>query len=739
MAGEKLPFLFEIGTEEIPASYLPNYAKQMTELLDGFFTEAGLSHDKIICDWTPRRLAFFTPALQTVQAVKESDVKGPPTAVAFKDGIPTKAAEAFAAKTGLSVDALGRIEEGGREYLFARVKTGGALTSQLLREKIPALIKALRSPKSMRWDVKPTLFARPIRSLVVLLGEEIIPCDLDGLVASNLVNGHRFLNPGPFVQKSANWVEYRENLRAHSVLLSYEERCATIKAQLLALGGREESLDYDLLETCANLTEFPKAVKGKIAEDYLALPPEVLITTLKKHQKSFPCYGSDGKLEAAFLSVTNNDLKEESIIKTGYERVITARLADAKFFWDEDRKTPLSERVEKLKNVIFQKDLGTYYAKVVRVQKIVELLGKLTGKTAEAAVAAQAALISRADLTTAMVFEFPELQGTMGRIYAKVVDGLTPEAANAIEEMYQPRGANDAVPASLPGALLSIADKFDTIIGCVMVGLAPTGSADPYMLRRQTFGMLKTIIAHKLVFQLSELAHLVLKLLYEDSEAFKQNLAEAFAERFGLSENPDIRKLENIADGWFRPLPHVKSYEKQLIALFQGRFETVLKDLGVSYDIIQAVFGAPWPGIYINTQKALQLQAMKNDASFLTLCNVLERCVNIAKDEKKGKAAEKVETTLFSEEAEKKLWEAWQEARPAAAKLREEHRFGEAVALLAAKVAEPLDKYFNEVRIYADDAAVRSNRLAVLKEISETIKNGLADLSKVVPANQPKN
>lgn len=729
-----LPFFLEIGTEELPASYLPNYARQMKEDLDAFLTSAMLEHKEVVCAWTPRRLAFFCEAVAETQAVKESDVKGPPVAVSFKDGQPTKAAISFAAKVSLPIESVGRVEENGREYLFARVKEGGNPASELLKNKIPELIRGLRSPKSMRWDVKPTTFARPIRSLCCLLGNELIDCDLDGLRASRDIKGHRFLAPGPFEMKTADFAEYEKSLKEHFVILSFEERRNIIKEQLLKFGCLEERLDEELIDICANLTEYPNCVKGDIAPEYLELPPEVLITTLKKHQKSFPCYDAKGGLEAAFLSVTNNDLKEKDLIKTGYERVISARLSDARFFFNEDKEVTLRERRERLKTVVFQKDIGTYFSKTERVSCIATELGEMTGKAEAAEIAADAALISRSDLTTAMVFEFPELQGIMGRIYAERVDKVSPGEALAIEEMYKPRSAGDDLPETLPGAILSIADKIDTIIGCVTVGLAPTGSADPYMLRRQTFGLLKTIIAHKLSFKLSALVKIALELLEADSDSFKKNIVSMFTEKMGVAAAVQENELGLIAESWFAPHSDEAKLEKQISSLFTGRFETVLKEEGISYDIIQAVFGSPWPDILVTSLKAKELQEMKKDPEFLTLCNMLTRCVNIAKDEKKGKAAAEVDPALFTEKEEKELWSAWESVKPEAHALLENCEFGKAVKLIASKVAEPLDKFFTFVRIYADDKSVASNRLAVLKSISDTIQTKIADLSKVVTA-----
>ena len=402
--------------------------------------------------------------------------------------------------------------------------------------------------------------------------------------------------------------------------------------------------------------------------------------------------------------------------------------------FEEDLAVSLADRREKLKNVVFQKDIGTYYSKTERVKNIVLALGEMTGEVEAAKIAAEAAALSRSDLTTAMVFEFPELQGVMGRVYAEKVDKRSHECALAIEEMYKPRSAGDDLPRTLPGALLSIADKIDTIIGCVFVGLAPTGSADPYMLRRQTFGLLKTILKFDLRFKLSDLAVKTLSLLKDDSEDFRKNLTAAMAAHLKIEEVVQENEISILADSWFGPQAGSQELEKQLTSLFQGRFETVLKDEGISYDIIQAVFGAPWPGVTLVYRKAKELQEMKNDAEFGTLCNMLTRCVNIAKDVKKGKAADAVDPALFETPEEKKLWAKWQTARKEAKEELAAARFGAAAKKLASDVAAPLDAFFTNVRIYADDKAVASNRLAILKDISETIRNEIADLSKIVTA-----
>ena len=375
---------------------------------------------------------------------------------------------------------------------------------------LAGIIRSLRSPKSMHWEDKPTIFARPIRWLTAVLGSDCIPVVLDGLKADRITYGHRFISPEPISLDSADKETYLQALRAAHVMPDASDREQEIIRQLLALGAREDKLDQHLVSTCANLVEWPNVVRGSFDDAFLELPEPVLVTSLKKHQKSFPIHDKAGALSAGFLSVANNDLENTDLIRNGYERVIVARLADAKFFWDEDRKKSLADRVDDLKSVVFQQELGTYYAKAQRVQSLIRFLSEETGHAEESIPAERAALIDRTDLVTAMVYEFPELQGTMGSVYARVVDNEPAEVADAISEMYQPRSADDALPASMPGALLSIADKVDTITGCCSIGFGPTGSADPYALLRQALGVLRTLVKHNLRTSLSSLVNAAL-------------------------------------------------------------------------------------------------------------------------------------------------------------------------------------------------------------------------------------
>ena len=498
------PFLFEIGVEEIPASYLAPYIMQLQKLLLDEFKTLNLKHEQLKTAYTPRRLTVYSSGLQVVQPIVEQELKGPPVEIAYKDGVPTKAAQAFADKIKQDVAKLETKKIDGKDYLYAKIKIGGADTKNLLTSSLISIIRKLKSTKSMRWDDKPTIFARPIRSLLCLLGDEVVALDLDGLKSSNTTFGHRFLSKGKIKIDTADWEEYSQKLRNEKVIVDYDERVALIKSKLLAKGASSDKLDQGLIKICANLVEFPEVIRGDFDEKYLRLPEEVLVTTLKMHQKSFTLYDENNKIIAGFLSVVNNDLKNPELIKLGYERVIVARLADAMFFWNEDCSKKLSERTEILKNMIFQKELGTYYDKLIRTLKIAKFINssnfcknKLTESDIETVV-----MLSRSDLVSAMVFEFPELQGIMGAIYARITENIPEKTASAIAEMYMPRSAEDELPNSDLGSLISISDRIDTIVGCCFAGLAPTGSSDPYAIRRHIISVLRIIIANNYDFNL---------------------------------------------------------------------------------------------------------------------------------------------------------------------------------------------------------------------------------------------
>jgi len=684
-------FLLEIGTEEIPASYLKPYSNQLRDLFTRGIAKQEIKIGNINVAFTPRRLTLFVNDIDEQQPVKNIDLKGPPADIAFKDDVPTKAAEAFAKKCGIEIDKLETKDFGGREYLFANVTQGGGKTINLLPEIIISVIKKLKSPKSMKWEDKTIVFARPIRWLTAILGDEIVPLDLDGLKSDRITYGHRFISPEKITLSSADWQPYKEKLKSANVILEADDREKIIVEQLLSHGAIEKRIDRFLVVTYANLVEWPNVIRGSFPDALLELPESVLENALKKHQKSFLIYDDEGKVEAGFLSVTNNDLDDEKLIREGYERVILARLDDAKFFWDEDKKQKLSDKVEKLKNIVWQDDLGSYFDKTTRICELVNLIAEKIGKTELAKPAARAAYLSRADLTTAMVNEFANLQGIMGNIYANVVDGENENVCNAIEEMYKPRSADDSVPKSVEGALVSIADRIDTLVGCCAVGLGPTGSADPYALRRQSLGMLKTIIEHKLHFSI-------------------KNLLKEAAGKFKLDDS------KKIVD--------------DVVQIIQGRFETLLKENGVRYDVINAVIDSGWDDISVTVDKAAQLMEIIDSDEFKKACTIVERCHNITKTAELPDT--EVDENLFEEKLENELWAEWKIVKPEFVNSVEKNDYKSAVGNITGKFYDKLNTFFDDVRVNAENEKLKINRLKLVRSFRNLIVDKLADLSKIV-------
>lgn len=683
--------LFEIGVEELPAGYLAPYAEQLARLFVEECGEARLAAEGVKTAWTPRRLVLYCEKLAERQPVTEEELKGPPVSVAFQNGVATRAAEAFAAKAGLPLEQLERKDFGGKEYLVARVVRGGGKAQELLPGLLAGIVRKLRAPKSMRWDDKPTVFARPIRWLLAVYGARVVPVDLDGLHAGRVTRGHRFLSPRLISMPKADYELLRERLYAAHVILEAGAREAEIERQLLAHGARAERIDRGLVRLCANLVEWPSVVRGSFPAEMLELPEAVLVTALKKHQRSFCTYNDDGTLAAGFLAVANNDLRDEERIRGGYERVVVARLADARFFWNEDCAKKLATRVEALKKVTFQEKLGSYYDKSVRVRSLAEYLAAAAGREELAPTVARAAMLSRADLTTAMVFEFPELQGTMGRIYARVVDGEPEEVCAAIEEMYQPRGAEDALPATAAGAVLSIADKIDSIVGCCAVGLGPTGSADPYALRRQALGVLKIIVNQQWHLMMDDVVRTALT-------------------HYGVVDAAGVCQ--------------------QVRQLLHGRLETLLKDEGVRYDVINAVLAPGWNDVTRVVQTARALMGMLEAEELRRACTVVERCHNITRDAEA--TPEGVKPEQFTEAQERALWDAWGGVRQRLAVARAAGNVREAIATLAGDFHDQLHTFFDEVRVNEDDAQIRRNRLALVRAIRAGVCAELADLAQIV-------
>ena len=507
-------FLLEIGCEEIPARMIDGAMLDLRERVGALLQRERLAPGAAI-SWldTPRRLAVIAPGVPGAQPDVTEQVTGPSAQVAFKDGQPTPAAHAFAKKVGVDVGALERVTTPKGEYLGATVKRKGRAAAEILAESLPKEIASLYWPKNMYWRKRGEVFVRPVRWLVAMLDEEVVPLEVFGIAAGKTSRGHRMLARGSTAIARPD--AYVEALRAAKVLGAPEREQMIRKALDAAtrtIPGARWREDKPLVATVVNLTEFPSAILGTFDAEFLALPEEVLVTVMRDHQKYFAIEDGNGRLLPHFLAVLNTDGDSEGLIRHGNERVLRARFNDARFFWQTDQKQNLRERVELLKHVTFQKDLGSYYDKTLRVQRLASWLSetiKQSGMAVRPGIVHKAALLAKTDLTTELVKEFTELQGIVGGLYARAQQ-LDPDfaeaarfaVADAIYDHYKPESMEDEVPRTVEGAVLSIADKADSIAGMFALGLVPSGSKDPFALRRQANGIVKTIAEHKLPLRL---------------------------------------------------------------------------------------------------------------------------------------------------------------------------------------------------------------------------------------------
>src|SRR5438067_2259172 len=503
-------FLLEIGTEEIPARMIAGAREELQHRVADLLNRERLSTSgEMGCIDTPRRLGVLAPGIPSAQPDVTEQINGPAASVDVKDGHPTPAAHAFAKKSGVDVARLERITTPKGEYIAAKVTKRGRTASEILGEALPKEIASIYWQKNMYWRKPNERFVRPVRWLVAMLDDQVIPLEFGGIRASNGTRGHRVLFPGAVVISRSS--EYSENLRNAKVLCRAEREQQIRKALDAAtrtIPGARWREDASLLDTVVNLTEWPSAILGTFDREFLELPEEVLVTVMRDHQKYFALEDAKGKLLPNFLAVLNTDGDPQGLIRHGNERVLRARFNDARFFWQTDQKRPLRERVPWLKNVTFQKDLGNYYEKTLRVQRLCSWLTesiRQKGTAVRPGVVHKAACLAKTDLTTELVKEFTELQGIVGGLYAGVqeLDKGMPNAtrqliADTIYDQYRPESAEDAVPRAVEGAVLSIADKADTIAGMFALGLQPTGSKDPFALRRQANGIVR-IVAEKVL------------------------------------------------------------------------------------------------------------------------------------------------------------------------------------------------------------------------------------------------
>jgi glycyl-tRNA synthetase beta chain len=707
-------FLLEIGCEEIPARMIAAASKELKKRVDDLLVREHLSVGGEVSSLdTPRRLAVLAPDIAAAQPDVTEELTGPAVAIAFKDGQPTPAAHAFAKKVGLEISRLNRITTAKGEYIAAKTTKKGRVASEILSELLPKEMAGIYWPKSMYWRKPSERFVRPVRWLVAMLDEEVIPLEFDGVRASDRSMGHRILWHGEVRIPKAG-VPYVEALETAKVL-GREVREQKIRKQLDAatrtISGARWREDEDLLETVVNLTEFPSVTLGNFEPEFLKLPEEVLVTVMRDHQKYFAIESSDGKLAPHFLAVLNTDGDPEGLIRHGHERVLRARFNDARFFWQTDQKHSLRERLEMLRHVTFQKDLGSYHEKTLRVQRLASWLSEVlrqNGVAVRPGVVHKAACLAKADLTTELVKEFTELQGIVGGLYARVqqLDEGLPEAtrfaiADAIYDQYKPESMEDTLPRTTEGAILSIADKADTIAGMFALGMQPTGSKDPFALRRQANGVIRIIAAKKLPLRIHQ--------LFQDArESYRGTEAE---KRFSTKNDPG----------------------KAIAEFVRERLEFYLRDaLGFKYDVVNAVLAAGSDDVVDAVARAAALSSVRSTADFEAISIAFKRMKNILRQarEARKQPSTTINANALKEDAERTLAGLLPETAKKVEALRGARDYDTALSEIA-KLRPAIDQFFDQVMVMVDDENLRANRLALLETLTREFST-IADFSEIV-------
>lgn len=680
--------LLEIGAEEIPAGFVPKALAAMEEMARKELENSRLAYTEIVTLGTPRRLTLVVKGLPSLQPDAELTATGPSKSAAFDAaGNPTKAAEGFARGQGVTVADLQTITTEKGEYLAVTKKESGRPTHELLAEILPRLINGIPFKKSMRWADLDVRFARPVHWIVALFDGSVIPCSFGPVKSGNISHGHRFMANTPFPVR--DFAHYLEECERHFVIVDQERRKETIRREthrLAKSSGGHLLSDEALLDEVTYLVEYPSAIVGTIPAEFLVVPKEVLITSMRSHQRYFSVVDDQGKLLPCFITIPNTVAEDPSVVVRGNERVLRARLSDARFFFDEDRKVRLENRVESLKSVVYQQKLGTSYEKMERFRALAEYLAEKLNPSVTTDTG-RAAFLCKADLVSGMVCEFPEVQGIMGRDYA-LHDGEKPEVAQAIAEHYLPTQAGGDLPKSDIGAFVSIADKLDTICGCFGVGLIPTGAADPYALRRATIGIISIITDREYTLSISALID---------------------------------RSLDLLTDKLNRPKDQVRT---DTLEFFRARLVNLLANQYPA-DAVEAAVAVDFDDLTDVTARIRALSAFRLRDDYQALNAAFKRVCNIVKEG----TDKTVDPALFQDEAEQTLYKAFQEAATKVESATRSRNYQEALGEIAA-IKWAIDSFFDAVMVMADDPAVRTNRLALLTAINRLFGK-IADFSRL--------
>ncbi len=678
----------EIGTEEIPAAFLPKAQADMESLIRKEFESARLSFGEVRTLATPRRLALLVQGVDDRQPDAEVTALGPARKVAFDaDGNPTKAAEGFARGQGVDVaDLVVATTEKG-DYVSVTKRIVGRPTAEILGEILPRLIGAIPFRKSMRWGDLDVRFARPMHWIVALFDGVVVPFSFGSVKSGSASRGHRFMANSVFPVR--DFAHYLEECERHFVIPDPEKRKEIIRREVeqaaRAVGGRVLP-DEDLVEQVAFLVEYPSVVCGTFEKDFLQVPKEVLITSMREHQRYFSLVDENGKLLPHFITVNNTLAEDPAVVARGNERVLRARLSDARFFFEEDKKISLEERVAGLKGVVYQAKLGTSYEKMERFRKLAEgLSARLAPALTEQVT--RAAYLCKADLVTGMVGEFPELQGIMGREYA-LIAGENPEVARAIHEHYLPTQAGGELPSTDTGAFVSIADKLDTICGCFGVGLIPSGTADPYALRRSAIGIIAIIL----------------------DRGYDLSLPDLVADSLKLLQEKLTREFDTV--------------RSEVLEFFRGRYVNLMTGRYPA-DAVEAAVAASFDNLNDTAARIAALAEFKERPDFEPLAVAFKRVCNIVKQG----IDVPVEEALFQEEAERELFRAFNAVSMIA---REKIAAGDYLAALTeiAGLRGAVDAFFDQVMVMAEDERVKSNRLALLTGIARLF-GAIADFARI--------
>ena len=684
--------LFEIGTEEIPAGYLEGGLRELRRLAETCLRENRIElTGGLVTYGTPRRLVLMGKGISEMQSDLVKEITGPPKSVAYdNEGRPTKAAIGFAQKQGVSVEEVQSIETPKGEYLYVKRQIPGRKTKEILAEALPKLIADISWPKSMRWGSIGFPFVRPIHWVLCLLNGEVIPFEVAGVSSGRTTMGHRFMSPEAI--EVSNVQDYFTGMERAFVVIDQKERervVERITREVAEKAGGKPIDDPELVSTVANLVEYPSAVCGSFDEIFLDLPDVVLITAMKEHQKYFAVYDEKGRLMPNFVAVNNTVARDESVVQRGHERVLRARLSDADFFLKEDRKKSLLDRLEGLKQVVYQADLGTSFDKV---QRFTKLAGYLAGIVLpdEADNVRLVASLCKCDLITQMVNEFPSLQGVMGKEYARL-EGYPDEVCSGIYEHYLPLRAGGQLPTSKIGAVVGIADRMDTIAGCFVVGLEPSGSADPFALRRHALAIIRIIEDMGWDLSLKEFIAQALLLLKEDIE---------FDNALILSK---------------------------VMAFVRDRYKNMMLRSGCESDLIEAVISVGFDRIQKLRPKIDQLKKFSSESEeFNQLALTFKRVSNILKKQDKPF---KTNPTLFQEDCESALYETFQALKDDVYGSLGREEYLEALGLMV-KLRKPVDEFFDGVEVLTkDDQALRENRVGLLQQIAGLMLL-IADFSK---------